>query len=129
MKEVMEAFLGLFFFMIIITGSMSVITAAIDAKNADAAKTGYIAEIENSNFSSTVLESIFEQAESEGYVVSMRVYHMQNSGLQSPPTDVNSSADIPNTSDVYMVRLQLTFDYKFHFLNSVTRHTLIGYAR
>ena len=76
MKEVMEAFLGLFFFMIIITGSMSVITAAIDAKNADASKTGYIAEIENSNFSSTVLESIFKQAESEGYTVSMRVYHM-----------------------------------------------------
>lgn len=146
MKEIIEAFVGLFFFMLLTTTSLSVITTSIDAKNADEIKSGYVTEMENSNFSAPVIQKIFAEAESEGYVVDMKVYHNQV-GTSNLVTEVNAqkwdvaankyvyrSASelatlIGNTSDVYMVRIQVTFDYSFPLLDVVTPHTIIGYAR
>lgn len=128
MKEIFESILGVFFLTILMAGSLSCISASIDAKNADASKTAYIAEMENSNFSSDVVQKIFEQAELDGYDVSMKLYHRQDS-VGDSITIANSSADVGNTSDVYMARMELTFSYSFKFLNNVTQHRLLGYAR
>lgn len=128
MKEIIESLLGVFFLTLIITTSMSCIAASIDYRNADATKTAYIAEIENSNFSSKVIQSVYEHAESDGYTVAMKLYHRQGDGTELITTPT-SADDVGNTNDVYMVRLQLDFDYSFQFFNIVTQHSLIGYAR
>lgn len=141
MKEIIEAFVGLFFFMLLTTTSLSVITASIDAKNADEIKSGYVTEMENSNFSAPVIQRIFAEAETEGYTIEMKLYHNQV-GTSNLVTNVNAKnadgtyksssvlvSEIGDTSDVYMVRLQVSFDYSFPLLNQVTPHTIIGYAR
>lgn len=122
--------------------SLTCISAAIDYRNADATKTAYIAEMENSNFSSEVITKIYEQAEDDGYDVKMTLYHRQDYLGNPAPTltttvdpSVASNPDslknaIGDTSDVYMIRVQLDFDYSFAFFNNaVTKHTLFGYAR
>jgi len=43
--------------------------------------------------------------------------------------DVDGNPIIGNTSDVYMVRLELTFAYSFNYLDDYVTHNLIGYAR
>lgn len=128
MKEIFEAALGTFFLSILMVASLSCISASIDAKNADATKTAYIAEIENSNFSSNVIQAVFDQADADGYDVSMVLYHSPTSPNPAPTTATRAS-EVGNTSDVYMVRLELKFNYTFQFLDSVTQHTLLGYAR
>lgn len=129
MKEIFEAFLGLFFLTLLMVGGMSVIGAGIDARNADATKTGYIAELENSNFSASVLNGVLTDANNQGYALKVDLYHQDASGNRTMSQGVTSATGIPDTSDVYMARLDLTFDYSFSLLNTVTPHQLIGYAR
>lgn len=129
MKEIFEAFLGLFFLALLMVGGMSIVSAGIDARNADASKTSYVAEIENSNFSASVLGGVIADAAEDGYAVSVDLYHQDPSGARAVTKGITSAAGVPSTSDVYMARLELKFDYTFALLNAVTPHTLIGYAR
>lgn len=128
MKEALESLLGMFFLAMMTTCSLACIAASIDARNADANKSAYIAEIEESNFASHVIEAVFVDAEEQGYILKMKLYSCNSNG-SSTVTEVTSADQVGTTGDVYMIRLQLTFDYSFKFLNSVVTHTLLGYAR
>lgn len=129
MKEIFESFLGLFFLTLLMVGGMSVIGAGIDARNADASKTSYIAEMEDSNFSASVLQGVLLSAQDEGYILSVDLYKQDAAGVRTVAQGVTAATGVPDTSDVYMAKLDLTFDYSFPLLNSVTPHQLVGYAR
>lgn len=129
MKEIFEAFLGLFFLVLLMVGGMSIVSAGIDARNADATKTSYVAEIENSDFSASVLGGIIADASEDGYAVKVDLYHQDPAGTRKVTPGITSASGIPDTSDVYMARLELSFDYTFPLLNAVTPHQLVGYAR
>ena len=129
MKEIFESFLGVFLLLLLMVGGMSVIAAGIDSRNADATKTGYIAELENSNFSASVLGGVLADAASQGYALKVDLYHQDPSGARTMTQGITNTAGVPDTSDVYMAKLNLTFDYSFPMLNSVTPHELVGYAR
>ena len=136
MKEIIEGLTSMFFLMLMFTLSMCCISSAIDYRNADATKTSYIAEIENSNFSRQVMSGIFNEAEADGYVVRAKLYHRDGA---KAPTEVVLNADedfedvdakIGDTSDVYMVRLEIDFNFQFPLLKIAPKtHTIIGYAR
>lgn len=134
MKEIFETWLGIFFLTILMVAGLSVVTAGIDARNADAAKTAYIAEIEESNFSAGVIGAVINEANADGYNVELDLYHSNpargaTAGDRTVTRNVTEDQQIGDTSDVYMARLQVTFDYSFPMLNTVTEHTLFGYAR
>lgn len=129
MKEIFESWLGIFFLAILMVGGISIINAGIDARNADASKSGYIAEIENSNFSAEVMRSVFAEAESEGYELSIDLYHETLDGQRRVDKGITSGDAIPDTSDVYMARLHLGFNYSFVLFDVAAHHELIGYAR
>lgn len=129
MKEIFEAFLGLFFLALVMVGGMSIIGAGIDARNADAAKTGFIAELENSNFSASVLDGVLAKAKDQGYDLKVDLYHQNAAGTRTVSPGITAGAGVPDTSDVYMARLDLSFGYSFPLLNTVTPHQLVGYAR
>ncbi len=134
MKEIFETWLGIFFLTILMVAGLSVVTAGIDARNADAAKTAYTAEIEESNFSAGVIGAVINEANADGYNVELDLYHSNpaggaTAGDRTVTRNVTEDQQIGDTSDVYMARLQLTFDYSFPMLNAVTEHTLFGYAR
>jgi hypothetical protein len=130
-KEIFETWLGVFFLALLMVTGVSILSAGIDARNADAAKTGYIAEIENSNFAPSVINGVLDDAEQAGYDITLDLYHSRTPGATGDlvTRDVTTADEIGDTSDVYMARVQLDFDYAFPLLKSVTPHTLIGYAR
>lgn len=141
MKEVFESFLGIFFLLLLMVTGMSVISASITAKNADANLSAYVAEIEESNFSKSVMEAVFEDAADRGYRMKMILYDEDDTGAMSTrtveATDVltrdaqgNYIASIPgSTFDCYMVQIVVSFDYNFSLYNNVTQHTLYRFAR
>lgn len=125
MKEVFETWLGIFFLTLLLVAGVSIVGSGIDARNADAAKSAYIAEIEESDFSANVIASVLDEASDDGYDVSLCLYP-ENA---APRCDVTTSDQVGDTSDVYMARVQLDFNYDFGLLNTVIHHQLIGYAR
>jgi len=122
-KEIFETWLGIFFLTILMVAGVSIVSAGIDARNADASKAAYIAEIEKSDFSSNVIEGVFDEAADDGYDVSLSVYP------ENAAPRVVTAGHVGDTSDVYMARVQLDFNYDFGLLDTVIHHQLIGYAR
>lgn len=129
MKEIFEVWLGVFFLALLMVGGVSIIGAGIDARNADATKTSYIAEIENSNFSPSVLTGVLADAADQDYEVSLDVYNRDDAGVQTVTKNVTSASGLPDTSETYMVRVSLKFDYSFALFDAVAKSTLVGYAR
>lgn len=149
MKEIFEAFLGIFFIMLEMVTGMSVIAASITAKNADANLSAYVAEIEESNFAKSVVAAVFEDAYNRGYDITMVFYLESETGAMStrslsmsdltPFKQNNSdrwlidSKQFENAgvafADVYMVQIKLSFDYNFSLYNNVTPHVLYRFAR
>jgi len=124
MKEIFEAILGIFLITLMLVGSLSCISASIDAKNADATKTAYISELENSNYSKEIMTKIFEDAAKRNYQVKLAIYDSHTVKLAS------SAAELPaETLNVYMVRVDLKFNYTVKLLNIVEPQTVTGYAR
>lgn len=129
MKEIFEAFLGVFFLILLMVTGVSILGAGIDSRNADASKTSYIAEMENSHFSASVLQEVLVNAQAEGYVLTVDLYRQDATGARTISKGITAGAGIPDTSDVYMAKLDLTFNYSFPLLNAVIPHQLVGYAR
>lgn len=135
MKEVFEAMLGVFFVAVMMIGSSSVISTAIDAQNADATMQAYVTEVEHSNFAESVLESVFEQAVADGYRnVTMELYERDAEGMPilyggQPYRVVATPSEVGNTHRVYMAKLSMDYDYALDFLDQKTDHTMTAYAR
>lgn len=129
MKEIFESILGTFLLMLLMVGGMTCISASVDARHADLAKTEYVTRIEDSNFSKDVLQSVFASADEEGYDIEMTIYKDNEDGTRTVSSDITSVDGIGDVNGTYMVRLELSFDYSFPFMNAVTRHTLLGYAK
>lgn len=125
MKVVIVVFVEVFFLLLLMVGGVSIIGAGIDARNADATKSGYVAELENSNFSPRVIGGLFEDASTQGYDLTLTLY-----GDNGARTVVNEMADIPTAAGTYMARVDLGFSYSFPLLDSVPiPHSTVGYAR
>lgn len=129
MKEIFEVWLGVFFLALLMVGGMSIISAGIDARNADATKTNYVAEIQNSNFSASVIDGVMSDAAEDGYDVTIDLYRQDASGARSTTIGLTTGWGVPDTSDVYMAKVNLSFDYAFSLLNVVSQQELVGYAR
>lgn len=129
MKEIFESWLGIVLLALLMIGGISIINAGIEARNADATKAGYIAEIEASNFSSDVLQSVLTEAETAGYDISFDLYRQAADGTRTVTEAATGAATIGDTADVYMVRMSLGFSYSFALFDVAAHHELIGYAR
>lgn len=127
MKETFESLLGMFFLLLLMTVSMSCVAAGIDAYHADSVKTQYVQNIEDSHFSTDVLRQVFDSADEEGYDVDMTLY--KDVDGENRVAVVCDKGELGDTNGTYMVRLTLDFDYSFPLMGSVTKHTLLAYAK
>lgn len=129
MKEVFESLLGTFFIIIAIVASVACITTSIDARNADAAVQAYVTEIEHSNFSPSVVGSVFDQAAEDGYDnVSIVVFERNDDGTMSQRV-VTASDAVGDTHRAYMMKLTMSYDFMLDFLDASSTHTVTSYAR
>ena len=128
MKEIFEAFIGIFFLTLLSITSVSVISASIDNSNANTYHTAIVTEFEESNFSPSVISALGNAAANEGYELDLTLF--RESGT---PTvlrfDETSRPAVGDTSDVYLAEVNLTFDFTFSFVEAVTPHTIKGFAR
>lgn len=129
MKEVFESMLGVFFLIVVMLTSTTVISASIDARNADATMQAYITEVEHSNFSNSILSAVFDQAAADGYTnVSMVLYEKDDTGVISQRT-VSDKSQVGLTQRVYMMKLTMTYSYALDFINEGATHTMTAFAR
>lgn len=129
MKEVFESMLGIFFLIVVSLTSTTIISASIDARNADATMQAYITEVEHSNFSNSMLCAIFDQAAADGYTnVSMILYEKDDTGAVSQ-RNVTDKSQVGLTQRVYMMKLTMTYSYTMDFIDQGATHTMTAFAR
>lgn len=123
MSQVFKTFMGVFFILMLLMLGMGIISAQIDVSDALDYKSDIIAELENSNYNPSVLNSCIRQAEENGYSLEIKTY------VPGGTSVVYTAPDANDTTDVVMAEVVLTYPYTIQFLNSVTNHQVRGYAR
>ena len=124
MSQVIKAFTGVFFLMLLTLLGSGIVSAQLDSAYARDYKEAVVAEIENSGFCESVMNACITQAREDGYELTMTVYQ---SGEE--PIVVGSKVDGDIMAEnVEMVEILLNYDYSIPFLNYMSRHTLRGYA-
>lgn len=123
MSQVIKAFLGLFFMISLILLGSGILAAQMDVSDALDYKADIIAELENSNFNSDVLNACIRQAQENGYKLEVKTF--SEGGASVCYTDPSAV----DTKNVVMAEVKLTYPYRIGFLNAVTEHQVRGFAR
>lgn len=123
MSQVLKAFMGMFFIFMMLLLGIGILSAQVDVSNALDYKSDVVAELENSNYSPSVINSCIQQAVDNGYTIEIKTYTPGNS------TVTYTRPNAADTTDVVMAEVTLTYPYTIGFLNEVTDHQVRGFAR
>lgn len=110
MEHIPKVYIGLFLIFINVFLAVGVVSANINTSKATTFHADCIDEIENSNFSPTVIEKCKESASDIGYTLTVTVY--------------KNSRNEPEMAEVV-----LDYKYAIPFLNINTTHEKRGFAR
>ncbi len=111
MGQVIKAYLGIFFLLLVGMVGVGVIAAGIQTNAARSYHADVVSEIECSNFSPSVIDSCIRQADAAGYGLEVEEFVYDASKNQR------------------MAEVVLTFDYAIPILNLVSDHQVRGFAR
>lgn len=123
MSQIIKTFIGTFFILLLIFLGTGIISAQIDVSNAQNYKADVVAEIENSNYSPSVINACIRQAKSSSYKLSVKVYAREKAAV------TYTEPAVMDTDGVEMAEVVLTYPYTITFLNSITEHSVRGYTR
>lgn len=73
MESVIKTYLGFFFLIAMLFLGAGMLSASLDARNANAMANNYATRIEQSNYAASVIEEVKYEAEQLGYLVSVDV--------------------------------------------------------
>lgn len=107
MESIIKTYLGFFFMMSMLFLSAGILSASLDARNANAYANNYATRIENSNYSTSVIADIKNAAKAHNYQVSV---------------DVKTSAN--NTYSHYGL-LTLRYTYRIPILGISQTHNAV----
>lgn len=111
MEEIFKMVLSIFLILVMGLTAAGIISASIDVSNAKSFQQNAVNQIENANFSPSVIEGCKKSAEKKGYTL----------------TDSNYVYD--EFGNTKMVELVLEYDYKIPFLNNlISKHKLRSFA-
>lgn len=111
MGQVLKAYLGIFFLLLIGLVGIGVVTAGAEVTAARNYHADVISEIECSNFNSSVMDACKSQAQAKGYQLTV--------------ADMVYDAE----SNQQVAEVILSFDYAIPVLNLVSNREIRGYAR
>lgn len=111
MGQVMKAYLGLFFLLLVAIVGMGVVTAGIEAAAARNYHADVINEIECSNFNPYVMEGCVVQAQAAGY------------GLQIEPMVYDEE------NHMQTAKVILKYNYSIKAIDLTTERQIRGFAR
>lgn len=125
MSQIVKAFTGVFvvlYMMVTATGILSCFFQVAHAQNFHAA---IIDEMENSNYSPTVLRSCFEAADVAGYELEITLYHKN-----TPYERISNIQQIPmELIDMKLAEVRLKYKLEIAFFQLALEQELYGYAR
>lgn len=125
MSQIMKAFTGIFvllFMMSSATGILGVFFQTVYAQNLHAV---IIDELENSDYTYSVVKDAFVAAEDSGYELEVKLYQKRDEIIIC-----GSEGSVPSDlSDVYMAEVTLTYPIELAFFHLNQTQQLIGYAR
>ncbi len=110
MSSVPKVFLGLFILLLAVVIMTGILSANIQATNANHSYEAYVAEIENSNLSESVTASCAQSAKEDGFELAYNP--VKNS-----------------QGKVIMVEITFSYPYTIPFLGIEKERTIRGYAR
>lgn len=123
MSQIVKAFSGIFFLLLLLFLGIGIVSAQMDVEKAKDYKSDIVMEIENSNYSVSVLNACIEQAKANGYDIAITVY--QENGV----ANTYAEANVMNTEGAYLAEILLTYHYGIGILNTSTEHSIRGFSR
>lgn len=123
MNQVVKSFLGIFFLLVLIFTGVGIISAQINVSAALDYKSAVVTQLENSNYSPTVMNACIQQAADSGYVLEIRTF------VKGKSMQVYTSPNVTDTSDVTMAEVILNYPYKIPFLQVSVNQQVRGYAK
>lgn len=127
MHTVIDFFVGLFFLLAEAFAGLGMITSSIDVRNAIDYQTAVVDELEQSNFSPSVVDACGRQGYSYGYTVNFVLYH--DDGTTTSVTYTDDTVSAGDTSNVYMAQVTTDYDYQIKIFNSLVQHELRNHAK
>lgn len=121
MEQIIKAFTGIFFLMLLFSLGIGILSAQLQAEEAKEYKAAVVSELENSNFSPSVINGCISQAKEQGYELAITVY-------QTEHIMTYQDATARDTSGAYMAEVVLHYPYEIGVLNSRNMHSIRGYA-
>lgn len=109
MKQILETYLTVFLVMVAVITLTGIIGADIDTKNARDFKESVVSEIENSNFSPSVIQACKDAADDTEYTIT-----------------INEMKDSYGTT--IMAEVIVGYDYSIPFLNVLKNHEIRDFA-
>lgn len=123
MSQIVKMFMGIFFLLMLSFLGIGIISAQLEVIQAQDYKADVIAELENSNYSPSVINACITQAEECGYNIAVKLYKKgQEAILYTQP-------QVTETKEVQMAEVIVSYPYSIGFLNSFTKHQVRGFAR
>lgn len=107
MKGAVETFMAIIMIAFMAVLSTTYIIASLNTRYAQNFHSLAISEIEASNFSETVIDSLEEKAEENGF----------------------TKLTVDKMTDLAVAEVTLDYTYSLPFLNAVLEHKIVGYAR
>lgn len=125
MSQIMKAFTGVFIVMFMMVSATAVLGAFLQILQAQNMHAAIISEMENSDYTRTVLLDAFDTAEANGYGLKVRLYQeygesVMCTGAEEIPVDV---------SEVVMAQVTLSYPVQMSFFQLSEVQEIIGYAR
>lgn len=125
MSQVMKTFTGVFMVLFLVVTSTGVLGAFCQILHAQNTHAVMIDELENSDYTKSVMEACFETAEQEGLHLQLNLY--------SDTEEIEkclSKAELPESTEmVSMVEVLLNYSIEIPFLDVNVEQQLFGYAR
>lgn len=127
MRTIIEFCCGLFFLLAEAFAGLGMITSSIDVRNVMDYQTAVVDELEQSNFSSSVVDACGKQGLKYGYTVNFVLYH--DDGTTTSVTYTDDAVSAGDTSDVYLAQVTTDYNYQIRIFNSIVQHELRSHAK
>ena len=124
MPVIIKSFMGIFFFSLVVFLGLGIVNYQMDVNRALHYKQGVIRELQNSNFSPSVMNACMKTGEDRDYEVSIDV----SLGDGSHATYTNG-CQAQDTADVSAAYVTVLYKSRLPFLGIETSNRLRGFAR
>ena len=124
MSAIVKSFMGIFFFALIVFLGIGIVSYQTDVSRAQDYKQNVVEELQNSDFSPSVVNACIAEGVKQGYGVSVDV-----SCSDGSRKTYTKEAPAVDTSDVSAAYITVVYKCRLPFLGVETSNTLRGFAR